>query len=308
MRKLFIVGCPRSGTTVLQQALNRHPDVVVPAETAYFHDFVGHLRRGQQRALQHIERDLDIQLTTVRNRVREPTDIIARYEEIAERYLARLGRAEAAYFGDKSPHHLFVLDRVLRYFPDSRVIVVFRDGRDVALSLSKVPWAPPGLFLNFSYWLRACRQHVRIRADRPGQVLEVRYEDFVSDPARICEDVCGFLELPYDDRMVRGDGTAVGIPEWEWGWKGRAAGPIDRNRVGAWRRELTPTRVELLERWGGRVLSEFGYDVTVSGDSTPLRLRFINPLSLAIWRLRRGLRLVGREFLPLRKRGRRARE
>ncbi len=42
MNKFFIVGCPRSGTTMVQQALNRHPQVVIPPETKYFFSFYGH--------------------------------------------------------------------------------------------------------------------------------------------------------------------------------------------------------------------------------------------------------------------------
>ena len=58
MKKLFLVGCPRSGTTLLQQALDRHGDIAIPPETRFFVDLVGHTRMGQLRQLQQINADL----------------------------------------------------------------------------------------------------------------------------------------------------------------------------------------------------------------------------------------------------------
>ena len=58
MKKLFIVGCPRSGTTLLQQALNRHSQIVIPPETKYFFSFLGHTRRCQHRHIDRLNADL----------------------------------------------------------------------------------------------------------------------------------------------------------------------------------------------------------------------------------------------------------
>ena len=60
VRKFFIVGCPRSGTTVLQQALNRHTEIVIPPETKYFYCFYGKSAKQQVGHLKQINADLGV--------------------------------------------------------------------------------------------------------------------------------------------------------------------------------------------------------------------------------------------------------
>lgn len=298
-RKLFIVGAERSGTTMLQQALNRHPQIAIPAETSYFVDFVGHLRRGQQRALFQIEQDLGISLPPLKKRVYQPDEVKGLFETIAERYLTKLGRDNTRYFGEKSPRHLLVLPRIIRYYPRAKIILIYRDGRDVALSLTKVPWTPRSLYVNFGVWLRYHRWHVWARGQSGIDLHEVRYEDFVTDPESACRAACDFLRLPYVQAMARGSGNQEGIPEWETEWKERATGPIGRERIAVWKEELLPSQIEELERWGGRALAALGYEVSAFGrPSTRVRMRTLYELTL--WRVRCAVKLAGRELLPIR--------
>src|SRR5215831_4421176 len=56
--KFFIVGCPRSGTTMVQQALNRHSQIVIPPETKFFFSFYGHSLAQQARHVRRLNADL----------------------------------------------------------------------------------------------------------------------------------------------------------------------------------------------------------------------------------------------------------
>src|SRR5262249_55462196 len=155
MKKLFIVGCPRSGTTMVQQALNRHSQIVIPPETAYFNLFLGPLgyaRWTQRRFLKHLVADLEIDLPVPARRVHTAEDARAFYAQLLALSLARLGRKEVAYVGDKTPQHLLVLPRVMKVFPAAKILVIYRDGRDVALSLSKFPRAPADPYAGFALW------------------------------------------------------------------------------------------------------------------------------------------------------------
>lgn len=62
MKYVFIVGCPRSGTTLLQQALNRHSQIVIPPESKFFYYFYGQSYRRQSAHLERINSDLGIEL------------------------------------------------------------------------------------------------------------------------------------------------------------------------------------------------------------------------------------------------------
>src|SRR5262249_6067540 len=146
---------------MVQQALNRHSQIVIPPETAYFNLFLGPLgyaRWTQRRFLKHLVADLEIDLPVPERRVHTPEDARALYQQMASLYPARLGREHVAYLGDKTPQHLLVLPQVLKVFPQAKILVIYRDGRDVALSLSKFPRAPADPYAGFALWLRYVRR------------------------------------------------------------------------------------------------------------------------------------------------------
>ena len=153
MKKLFIVGCPRSGTTLVQLALNRHSQIVIPPETKYFFSFLGHSKQCQHEHLKRLERDLQIRIPKPETRVRSGPEARAFFEHVARLYVEHLGKKNVVYFGDKSPEHTGQLSDIRRHFPDAKILIVYRDGRDVACSLTKVPWMSPDLYVNFVVWL-----------------------------------------------------------------------------------------------------------------------------------------------------------
>jgi len=297
MRKFFIVGCGRSGTTVLQQALNRHSRIVIPPETGYFIDFLGHTRRGQTQHLRRINADLGLDLAPPAHRLRHRAESVAYYDAIAEAYVRRLRRSDITCFGDKSPHHIFALRRIATWLPDARFILMYRDGRDVALSLSRVPWAPDDLFVNFAIWLRCYRWHQWAKAANLD-LMCVKYEDFVTRPETELRRIAAFLTVDYEAPMAQGYGNQEGIPAWEKEWKARAVERISPTRVRLWREELSPDDVALLERWGGNALRELGYEL-----STPQPRRLPLPFFPRLWyrhtawRARCAVKLLKKEIL-----------
>src|SRR5207247_1101665 len=124
---------------MLQQALNRHSKIVIPPETKFFFSFLGHSKRTQLRHLRRLNTDLQIDLPLPPKRIRSTWDAGAFYEQMARLYVERLRRADVVYFGEKTPEHTGQLPRIQAVFPDAKIIFLYRDGRDVALSLTKVP-------------------------------------------------------------------------------------------------------------------------------------------------------------------------
>ena len=266
MEKFFIVGCPRSGTTMVQQALNRHSQIAIPPETKYFFSFFGHPRRCQARHVQRLNADLDIRLPTPARRVRSVADGRDYYELMARQYVRRLNKKGVTAFGEKTPEHTGLLPNVRRLFPDAKILVLYRDGRDVAQSLTQVPWMSTNLYVNFAVWLYY--QWV-VRAERQGagpNVHFARYEDIVAAPEKQLTRILHFLGLPYERAVVEGHGNREGVPERELAWKGRALERISRERVGVFRRELTDDQIGVLERLGRDTLSELGYPLVTEGD------------------------------------------
>jgi LPS sulfotransferase NodH len=260
----FIVGAPRSGTTMLQQALNRHSRVVIPPETQFLKLF-RRTRRGQRRHLQRISEDLHVELPIPRRRLTVGAAGRALFDQIAARYLERAGRGGDILFGEKSPVHQRRLDVLRQLFPDAKIVLIFRDGRDVALSLSQMPWMSKDLYINFAVWVHYWRIQSRAVAGGIGGLLTIRYESLVADPVSELGKVLSFLGLPSEPQVWEGAGNRDGVPAWELAWKGRAQQKIDTMRVGRWRQELDSKQIAILERWGGPALQALGYDLVTGG-------------------------------------------
>ena len=247
MNKFFIVGCPRSGTTMVQQALNRHSRIAIPPETKYFFSFYGHSQRCQARHVARLNADLGIRLPQPEARVCSAPDGRTFFDLMANQYVERLGKKDVQSFGEKTPEHTSHLFRIRELFPASKIVVLCRDGRDVALSLTKVPWMSSNLYVNFLVWLYYQRVIQAVRDSLPNLYF-ARYEDIVAHPERELGGILDFLGLPYEPAVARGCGNREGIPEREYAWKGRALKEITPERVGVFRDELDDFQLEMLER------------------------------------------------------------
>ncbi len=247
---------------MLQQALNRHSRIVIPPETKFFYYFYGQSAGCQRWILRRIKRDLRIELPGLGRRVRTPAVARAVYEEIACRYVERLGRDGVVWFGEKTPEQTSQLWRIRQVFPEAKLIIMWRDGRDVALSLSRMPWVRCDVYVGFVIWLYYWRALRRCVQEGLFETHEVRYEDVVRDAAGQLAKVLEFLGLEYERPVAEGYGNREGIPERELPWKGRALEPITPDRAGRWRRELLPVQVARLECLGTRALEQLGYELS----------------------------------------------
>src|SRR5439155_25178504 len=121
----FVVGAPRSGTTMLQQALNRHSQVLIPPETAFFS--LLHIGPAARRVhLERINADLGIDLALPQGGIRPAARPL--YEAMARKYADRLGRTGATAFGEKTPEHQRRLADIRRLGPQATAVLLRRDG------------------------------------------------------------------------------------------------------------------------------------------------------------------------------------
>ncbi len=143
MIKIFVVGCPRSGTTLIQELLGMHPDIYTCKETHFFRK----IRRKGKRKL------LDYLVLSPRN-VLQAYEFIRSHNKLLGQYdsgSVRSLRAATLFFNrlmtseaqardklawvEKTPGHLFNIGLIKRHIPAAQFVHVIRDGRDVVASL-----------------------------------------------------------------------------------------------------------------------------------------------------------------------------
>ncbi|HEX5327975.1 MAG TPA: sulfotransferase, partial [Acetobacteraceae bacterium] len=132
---LFLIGCPRSGTTFTARLLNSHPEILMTNETAVFlllDDIIRKSRTGIEAGILY-GKDYHLLLgELLETNYREMIQVF--YEKIAHTE----NRTRLAYWGEKHPHMTMCLDRVEHMFPDARYIYLVRDPRDTAASIAKM--------------------------------------------------------------------------------------------------------------------------------------------------------------------------
>ena len=113
-------------------------------------------------------------------------------------------KKDALYFGDSTPVNMMHADLIHELFPEARFINVLRDGRDVALSVSKERWGPTDPYEALSWWAkRVHRSAVALKNVNPASVLQFRVEDLiVHEREKSYVNLLNFLKLE-DSEVLR---------------------------------------------------------------------------------------------------------
>ena len=264
-RATFIVGHPRSGTSLLRALLDDHPDLLVlPFETHLF-DWAG--SADPVRALLDRTR---LWPTLHRHRPSisrgEAVDVLTlafgRKRGARERLLALVAgwteligaRAETRWV-EKTPRHLYETSTFLRWFPsDARILVMRRDPRDVIASALKQ--RPSRSIFQTALTGRLAHQVV-IELEHDPRASVIPYEELVQAPEATMKTICEFLEIRYDSAVVKPTVLGVEYPgnsRFDSELRG-----VSEVAVGRYHDVLTGSQIERAEALLVPVLSAWGY-------------------------------------------------
>lgn len=204
-RSLFILGCPRSGTTFLASLLTNTP-YGEPVEshfiTKYYKKLANYGDLKIQKNFYSLVKDilnersiaqwnLDIDISKFYQSMKEYS-----YREIVNRiHLLRAGKKGRSSWGDKTPHYILDIEILYELFPESKFLYIVRDGRDVALSLLNKPWGPKNLYSCAEYW-KECNvaQPVYETLKEKNQFFSLQYEELLTNTETKLWEICKFLE------------------------------------------------------------------------------------------------------------------
>lgn len=271
LTKLFVVGCPKSGTTWLVNLLNGHPQVVVrgegsfayqllPAMTKAFDYFNEHQQRFQKDEITQL-RELD-KLFLHRTAV---DSILAHYVEASGRDILQL-----RVVGDKTPQHGHNVALLGNLYPDSRILHIVRDPRDAAVS----SWFHFGKGSDRSfeehipyYIQNVWGVHVHLArsagASLGERFLEIRYEDLHGREAACMEGVLRHIGVEATTERVQACIEAGSFEKASGGRKRGDEGQDSLARkgiIGDWANHLDPATAA---RWCEPVaplMRAYGYD------------------------------------------------
>jgi hypothetical protein len=285
-RKLFVVGCPRSGTTWVQKIFQAHPHVVGTDESYAFFRITQSVERGRYdprgwgRLLYQFDRDqrrgkhvglhryVDrphlrrLAIDAIRSGSSDQAVADRLIDGIFDDFYRRVSNDQTELFVEKTPSHLWYADRILEHYPEARIVEVLRDGRDVCASMQVLArfeeWLPPTLEAQIREWVAFAEEGLGLRAKSQfsSRVLLVRFEDLKTEPVEGISRLFDFAGLTSDDALVRGVARATDFSRLEnTGDRSHAR----RGEVGDWVNHLTPEDEQLFREIAGPTFLEVGY-------------------------------------------------
>lgn len=267
----FIVGCGRSGTTLLQSLLDAHPNLTIPPESQIYARFgetfphYGNLavERNRRRFIRDLLRDVYIRKWNM--------DCSVEDVEQAAPEFTRAGIIEALFqlyrkdqgaerWGDKTPNHIRCLPLIREDFPDAPLIHLVRDGRDVAEAFRRMMYGPVSALGLGRTWRREV-MHWRTYQEQAGtdNMMEVQYEDLVRVPKDVIERVLAFIDEPFVDTTSDYADAEVSKLIGDEPWHASLQQGITTEKVGIYRRRFSEREIELIEYMAGDALEAYGY-------------------------------------------------
>jgi hypothetical protein len=241
LSRIFVVGCPRSGTTLTQSLLAAHTRVAsfpeshffshlfvqtqnllaaypriasFPGSHFFFHLFVHRCIRPLRIASSNVVPRLyqfleDLGRGDMKPFIPEKAWLVGPYVKAYKTICDQLTTEQnKGVWLEKTPGHLHYLKYIQKLIKDSKFVHVIRNGPDVVASLYEVTHKHPeewGGARDIECCLRRWIQDVRIslqNTHRPHHLI-VRYEHLVADPASVLRDLCRFIGVAYSDDLLQ---------------------------------------------------------------------------------------------------------
>ncbi len=276
---VFIVGCHRSGNTLLQRIVNAHPLVAIPRESHWIPEYFEE-RRGLTpegwvtpeliSCLLENPKFTRLQIGREELEALQATEQPMPYASFVTGIFDLYGKAQGkALVGDKTPGYVRKLRTLHALWPRARFVHLIRDGRDVCLAMLAWCRPHPRRPQTFATWkddpvsTAAVWWGLNVRLGRdagkslgPELYYEMRYESLVARPAEECAALCAFLGVPYEEAMLR---FHEGRTRKEPGLTSNSAWLPVTPALRDWRSQMPAEDVERFEAGVGELLGELGY-------------------------------------------------
>ena len=269
---IFLLGVPRSGTTLLRMMIDSHPEIMCGPEAPWIAGwgagkqpnlkelalFLANNKWGAVKGLTGVEQE-------------SIYDLIA---SLIDGIMSKSAQAQAKrYWADKTPTNIIAVPFLYSLFPNAKFVHIFRDGRDVALSTRAAHWKTinfEGQRVKNNYGnalKRWCTWIEQFHTDTKKlglTYISVRYENLVCSPKEEMQKILDFLEIPWNDLVLsphRADHDIVnrkgeGIKSF---YKRHS---IDTNSLYRWKSQLNWFDRRLTKVVAEKTLMNLGYEAT----------------------------------------------
>ncbi len=293
----FVIGRPRTGTTLIRTLLDVHPNSMIPPEAPIILQFYGKYGKvtnwTREKILEFYNDLLQEQEWLFLSIGNWPMD----REKLKQDMLACEGKNTYAnlcqivngnyhpyiekdlnILGDKNPAYANKTHYLLKMYPNAKIVLIYRDHRDHIQSMNKVDFGKTIVPINAYRWRKFVRINQKLIKKYPDQFYAFRYEDFVADPKPHFREICDFLGIKHNDEVFdfyKHKGKIQGEENIEMLEKYHSSlfKPISTRNVGNWKDTLTDEEVLMADAVVGKYAERAGYERKYKNPGIKLRLK-----------------------------------
>jgi hypothetical protein len=287
---LFILGHPRSGTTLIRLILTSHSHIGVPPESEFIVKLFpryGHIQRFSEEDSVELMTDLSGRVIDLSEQWEIDLEALLpqRYALVGKSYSEVCAHIYQAYqsakqlsniliWGDKNNAYHNYIDVLTYLYPKAKFVCVIRDGRAILNSIKQLEYpegqkyaprlsrTPRQVALEWSDTISRLDRHLKKYAS--GKSISIRYEDVLNDFEGQIGAVCDFLGIQYEPEMKEyyANNSALSLEPARYSWKKNTFRSLDTTKGSTWYKLLTKSEVMEFERYAGSKLDYCGYPLS----------------------------------------------
>lgn len=297
---VFVVGSPRSGTSLLYHSLLSSGGFAVYDEETHFFSglaprvgSMAHLKNRKKLIAKWLEsryfKVSGLEMDDLERRIVSDCRNSGDFLRIVMESIARIQNVDR--WAEKTPDHALYLDEIKRTVPNALFIHIIRDGRDVALSLdgkgflnSYLLRRKDSLLVCGLYWEWLIETSRKSAQNLGSDYMEVRFENLVNKPQETLAQIGEFIGHDLDHQRIREVGIrTVSAPNTSFSSADSTFNPVDR-----WRNDFPPGQLARFETLLGPELRALGYELTSRPQPSSVELRSLRAyyrsyFSLRLW-------------------------
>ncbi len=254
---IMVGGCPRSGTTLIQNVLKICKGVGGPyEEICVFQDV---------KDYELIKNAFDIEKGKLTNMIKKSKkDNILLAEFILKKYMKK---RKIKYIILKAPKNVLFLEEIFKYFPHVKYINIVRDGRDVVVSMKKffkeqLKENHP-IDVDIRTWVTCINQANKFKK-KTNKFIEIKYEEFVENPEEQIKNICKFIGLVEPNKKELNQFykkiNISKIKNISESHSKQLSQPLYKKSIGNWKNKLTNEQKEIFKQIAGETLIKKGYE------------------------------------------------
>jgi len=280
IRMFFILGRPRSGTTLLRTLFEAHLNTITAPECGFIINmepkygkvthwtkevlvsFYDDLMLNPKIGNWELDRDKTIESLLLYQGENSFQNIC---KVIFLNYKSVFASENVKWIADKNPTYATYASRLMKIFPDAVFLHITRDPRDNIVSIKTFEFEAPIAALLAYRWRNSSIKLFKLRKKYPKKFFHIRYEDLATEPSKYTQMMCNYLDIPFRedvfDYYKKADERLKGkVEPADLKFHKGLLNPINTNRLGLWETKLTDKEVRYAETVIGKWMEMYGYE------------------------------------------------